>query len=57
MKKEAFDTDTGLQCQAIIDNEGYCVKVKVLTKVPRGHYYSCLNEALLTAENLFKFRN
>lgn len=43
----AFTTGTGLKVKYQILGEDLRndVKIKILTKVPRGYYYSCLNEA------------
>jgi hypothetical protein len=43
-KTEAFTTVTGLEWKAIIDENGFVTKVKMITPVGRGYYYSCLNE-------------
>jgi hypothetical protein len=51
--KEIFYTETNLKCQATLDSDGSVVNVQLLSKVPRGYYYSCLNEALLTAEEKY----
>lgn len=53
---ECFETETGLPCKALITLDGYCVGVKIATKVPRGFYYSFLNDALEVAAKKFKFK-
>ena len=42
-----FTTDTGLKCKYQICGEDlrHEVKIKILTAMPRGYYYSALNEA------------
>lgn len=57
MKKEKFTTETGLVAEATFDTEGYCIKYKLVSKVPRGYYYSCLNEIGEYAESHFKFKS
>lgn len=56
LTKQEFTTETGLKCAAFFDEEGFCVKTKLLSKVPKRWYYSCLNEMGLEAEEKFKFR-
>jgi len=53
---QTFETETGIKAKAFINN-GFCEKVKMISSVPRGYYYSCLNEVLETAEKLFTFKN
>lgn len=52
MKRETFTTETGLQWQAHIDANGFVVKVKLISRVPRGYYYSCLNDVGFHYEEL-----
>jgi hypothetical protein len=42
-----FTTETGLKAKYKILGEDLRndVKIKILTPMPRSHYYSCLNEA------------
>ena len=56
MKKEIFYTETGIKGEATIDEKGYCIKYRVLSPIPKTHYYSALNEVGLKAEELFKFK-
>ena len=43
----AFTTETGLKAkyQIIGDDLRNDVKIKIVTSIPRGYYYSALNEA------------
>jgi hypothetical protein len=47
-----FDVYEGIKAKALIV-DGAIEKVVLITKVPRGHYYSFLNEAIGEAEKLF----
>jgi len=42
-----FTTETGLKAkyQIVGDDLRFDVKIKILTPMPRGYYYSALNEA------------
>ena len=42
-----FTTDTGLKAAYLVAGEDLRndVKIKIVSKVPKGFYYSCLNEA------------
>lgn len=54
MKRETFTTETGLIWQAHIDKQGFTTKIKLVTKVPRGYYYSCLNDIGFHYEELLR---
>lgn len=56
MKREIFTTETGLKAEATFDADGYCIKYRLISKVPKGWYYSCLNEIGEYAEQHFKFK-
>ena len=47
-----FEVYKGLKARALVVN-GEVQEVKLITHVPRGYYYSFLNEAGLEAEKLF----
>lgn len=51
MKKE-FITETSIKWQALIDENGYVTKVKMTSKMPRGYYYSALNDVGVHYEEL-----
>ena len=46
------DTENTVQAVATFNEEFEIIGVKLLTKVPRGMYYSFLNDALIEAGNL-----
>lgn len=46
-----FETTTGIKAAALVEGNEV-VKVKLITKVGRMHYYSCLNDAGLEADEL-----
>lgn len=41
-----YTTETGLECAYLFEGDIENSRVKIITKVPRGHYYSARNEAL-----------
>ena len=44
-------TSATVMAKCTVDN-GQATNVKLITKVPRGHYYSFLNDALEMAEKI-----
>lgn len=52
MKSKTYATENGIKWKAIIGEDGFVSKVKMLTKVSRGYYYSCLNDVGFHYEEL-----
>lgn len=48
-----FEVYPGLKAKAFINEDGIVESIKLISRVPKMHYYSFLNDAVIEAERVF----